>query len=177
MDVSIVRKLVLCSMLVAIGVILGGLLKIPVTLFGGYNLKISLGVAPVILSAMLFGPLYGGICGALCDILGVLIAPLGGYNPAFTLVGALLGIVPGLFFPSGRPHAVTYPRLLLAVALSQTLGSVILNTLLLITLYGSPWAIFIPRILTQLIMIPVLSTVCFLVYGALRRSGVLSRPG
>ena len=41
-------RLVVCAMLTALGVVLGGLLSIPAMPFGSYTLKIGFGVLPVI---------------------------------------------------------------------------------------------------------------------------------
>ena len=82
----------------ALGVVLGGLLSIPAMPLGSYTLKIGLGVLPVIVTAVLYGPLYGGTVGALTDLLQALIFPKGAYMPWFTVIGALFGVIPGMFF-------------------------------------------------------------------------------
>ena len=84
---SSILKLVVCGLLTALGVILGGLLSIPAMPFGSYTLKIGFGVLPVLLAGVLFGPVYGGIVGALTDLLQALLFPKGAYMPWFTLVG------------------------------------------------------------------------------------------
>ena len=53
----------------------GRLLSIPAMPLGSYTLKIGLGVLPVIVTAVLYGPLYGGTVGALTDLLQALIVP------------------------------------------------------------------------------------------------------
>ena len=95
---SSILKLVVCGLLTALGVILGGLLSIPAMPFGSYTLKIGFGVLPVLLAGVLFGPVYGGIVGALTDLLQALLFPKGAYMPWFTLVGIFFGLIPGLFF-------------------------------------------------------------------------------
>ena len=74
-------RLVVCAMLTALGVVLGGLLSIPAMPFGSYTLKIGFGVLPVIIAGVLYGPGYGAIVGALCDLLQALIFPKGAYMP------------------------------------------------------------------------------------------------
>lgn len=104
-----VMRLVVCAMLTALGVVLGGLLSIPAMPFGSYTLKIGFGVLPVIIAGVLYGPGYGAIVGALCDLLQALIFPKGAYMPWFTVVGALFGLIPGLFFIKGkRPRSFGY---------------------------------------------------------------------
>ena len=148
-------RLVVCAMLTALGVVLGGLLSIPAMPFGSYTLKIGFGVLPVIIAGVLYGPGYGAIVGALCDLLQALIFPKGAYMPWFTVVGALFGLIPGLFFI--KRQTPTFLRILLAVAVGQIVGSVICNTLLVIWLYGSPWQIVYARIINQAVMIPLYS--------------------
>ncbi len=153
-------RLVVCAMLTALGVVLGGLLSIPAMPFGSYTLKIGFGVLPVIIAGVLYGPGYGAIVGALCDLLQALIFPKGAYMPWFTVVGALFGLIPGLFFI--KKQAPTFLRILLAVAVGQVVGSVICNTLLMVWLYGSPWQIVYARIINQAVMIPVYSALVYL---------------
>ena len=52
------RRLAFCALFTALGVVLGGLLSIPAMPLGSYTLKIGLGVLPVIVTAVLYGPLY-----------------------------------------------------------------------------------------------------------------------
>ena len=153
-------RLVVCAMLTALGVVLGGLLSIPAMPFGSYTLKIGFGVLPVIIAGVLYGPGYGAIVGALCDLLQALIFPKGAYMPWFTVVGALFGLIPGLFFI--KRQTPTFLRILLAVAVGQIVGSVICNTLLVIWLYGSPWQIVYARIINQAVMIPLYSALVYL---------------
>ena len=102
-------SLVVCAMLTALGVVLGGLLSIPAMPFGSYTLKIGFGVLPVIIAGVLYGPGYGAIVGALCDLLQALIFPKGAYMPWFTVVGALFGLYPGCSSLKGkRPRSFGY---------------------------------------------------------------------
>jgi len=147
------RALAVCAMLTALGVLLGGMLKIPAVLFGSYSLKIGFGVLPVILAGVLYGPAYGGIVGGLTDFLQAQLFPAGAYMPWFTIIGILFGLIPGLFFM--KRQKPTFPRLLLAIAVGQIIGSVICNSFLLMALYGLPVEVMIPRLINQAVMIPV----------------------
>ncbi len=165
------KRLVICALLTAIGVLLAGPLSIPVFPLGIYSLKIGLGTLPVILSGILFGPVYGGIVGGLTDILQVMLFPKGAYVPWFTVVGILTGLLPSLFFRSGqRP---TLPRLFLAVGTSQVFCSVICNTALLVFLYGVPLETILPlRAINQAVSIPVYVFLLFLLLPLLKKVGV-----
>ncbi|HWQ57431.1 MAG TPA: folate family ECF transporter S component [Clostridia bacterium] len=168
------RRLVVCALLTALGVVLGGLLSIPAMPLGTYSLKIGFGVLPVILTGVLFGPAYGAMVGGLTDFLQALIFPKGAYVPFFTVIGTFFGLIPGLFFARGQE--AKFPRVLLAVAAGQMIASVALNSLLLIWLYGLPWETFIPRVINQAVMIPVYSVLVYYCVKLLKKAGV-ARPG
>ena len=165
-----VVRLVVCAMLTALGVVLGGMLSIPAMPFGSYTLKIGFGVLPVIIAGVLYGPGYGAIVGALCDLLQALIFPKGAYMPWFTIVGMLFGFIPGLFFM--KNHKPGFLRILLAVAVGQITGSVICNSLLMIWLYGSPWQIVFARMINQAVMIPLYSVLVYLCVKVIAKTKV-----
>lgn len=165
------KALAVCAMLTALGVLLGGILKIPAVLFGGYSLKIGFGVLPVILAGVLYGPAYGGCVGALTDFLQAQLFPAGAYMPWFTVIGILFGLIPGLFFMKGQKP--TFKRLLLAVAVGQIVGSVICNSLLLMALYGFPIEIAIPRLINQAIMIPVYTVLLRMLIPLLQKAKLI----
>ena len=50
-----------------------------------WNLKIGFSFVPVVLAAILYGPLSGGIVGGLGDFLGAILFPVGPYFPGFTI--------------------------------------------------------------------------------------------
>ncbi len=165
------KKLVICALLVAIGTILGGLGSVPLFSFGVYSVKIGFGVLSVILAGVLYGPVYGGMVGGLADLLQALLFPKGPFMPWFTLVGVLFGLIPGLFFMKKQP--VTFKRLFLAVTAGQLIGSVLLNTALLVWLYGVPWVVIWERLLKQVVMIPVYTVMVYSIVKLLQRSAVI----
>ena len=155
----------------ALGVVLGGLLSIPAMPLGSYTLKIGLGVLPVIVTAVLYGPLYGGTVGALTDLLQALIFPKGAYMPWFTVIGALFGVIPGMFFVKGQKP--TLKRIFVAVFSGQMVCSVVLNTLLLMWLYGSPWQIVYARLINQAVMIPLYTALVYYVVKLMDKCGII----
>ncbi|HWS30832.1 MAG TPA: folate family ECF transporter S component [Clostridia bacterium] len=166
------KRLVLCALFVALGVILGGLLSIPAMPLGVYSLKIGFGTLPVILSGVLFGPVYGGIVGGLTDFLQAVTFSKGAYMPWFTITGILFGLIPGLFFI--KRQKPTFLRILLAVFAGQTVGSVLLNTWLISTINSLPfWATFAARAVNQAVMIPVYTVLVYYIIRALRRMKVI----
>ena len=86
------RTLTTLAMLIAIEVILSRFLSV-----NAWNIKIGFGFIPVVIAAVLYGPLAGGIVGALSDFIGALLFPIGTYFPGFTLSSFLMGVVFGLF--------------------------------------------------------------------------------
>ena len=163
--------LLVTALALALGVVLGGLLSIPAMPLGSYTLKIGLGVLPVIVTAVLYGPLYGGTVGALTDLLQALIFPKGAYMPWFTVIGALFGVIPGMFFVKGQKP--TLKRIFAAVFSGQTVCSVVLNTLLLMWLYGSPWQIVYARLINQAVMIPLYTALVYYVVRLMDKCGII----
>ena len=163
--------LLVTALALALGVVLGGLLSIPAMPLGSYTLKIGLGVLPVIVTAVLYGPLYGGTVGALTDLLQALIFPKGAYMPWFTVIGALFGVIPGMFFVKGQKP--TLKRIFVAVFSGQTVCSVVLNTLLLMWLYGSPWQIVYARLINQAVMIPLYTALVYYVVKLMDKCGII----
>ncbi len=167
-----IKRLVICALLTALGVIFGGLLSIPaVPLGGSYSLKIGIGVLPVIISGVLYGPLYGGMVGGLTDLIQALLFPKGAYVPWFTIVGIGFGLIPGLFFI--KRNKPTFCRLLIAITAGQLICSVGLNTWLLTALYALPWQLVYVRLVNQLIMIPLYTVLVYYIIRLLDRSGVI----
>ena len=163
--------LLVTALALALGVVLGGLLSIPAMPLGSYTLKIGLGVLPVIVTAVLYGPLYGGTVGALTDLLQALIFPKGAYMPWFTVIGALFGVIPGMFFVKSQKP--TLKRIFAAVFSGQTVCSVVLNTLLLMWLYGSPWQIVYARLINQAVMIPLYTALVYYVVKLMDKCGII----
>ena len=171
-----IMTIVVCGLLTALGVVLGGMLSIPAMPLGTYSVKIGFGAFPVILSGVLFGPVYGGIVGGLTDLLQALLFPKGAYMPWFTLVGILFGLIPGLFFMKGQKP--TFLRLLAAIATGQVIGSVILNTTLVVVLYSLPWQpTLLARAVNQAVMIPLYTVLIYLIIKLMSRHKILDKLG
>jgi ECF transporter S component (folate family) len=161
------RLIAVCGLMVAVAVAVDGFFKIPVTLFGAYALKVSLGIAPILFLSVRYGPLLGGACGAVFDVMQALLFPVGAFNPLFTVSAFVSGFVPGLFFVGGRESGrFGRTRLFLAILCGQALGSVLLGTWFLVVSYGLPWATVGPRALTQAISVPVYTAIVALIRKA-----------
>lgn len=64
----------------------------------GNSFAISFSYIPCFISGAFFGPLAGFLTGMLGDLLGILIAPKGDFNPLIMLGSSLLGLIPGIVF-------------------------------------------------------------------------------
>lgn len=115
--------------------------------------RIGFGFIPIVLSAMLFGPVIGGTTAMLADILGMMIFPRGAYFPGFTFSALVGGVIYGLVLYN-KPKTVL--RIFLAVLLVTVIRDLGLNTLWLSMLsHKAVNVIMIPRILKSLFMLVV----------------------
>ena len=143
-----IRVLTITGLLVAICTVLG-FFKIPVT-----NLiEIRFAFLPIAVCGALFGPVIGGTCGFLSDILGYLVRPTGAFFPGFTIASILSGVVFGLFF---HKKQLTIPRIILAELVDTIISSLVIYTISLSILYGTPLpAVLAARLPKILIMFPI----------------------
>ena len=141
------RTLTLTALLAALEIVLSRFLSI-----SAWNTKIGFAFVPVVIAAILLGPLYAGIVGAAADFLGAILFPIGAYFPGFTLTAFLMGLCYGLFLYRNQ----SFPRILGAVAVHQLILSLLLNTLWISVLYGSPYA---PLLVSRLPQCAILAAV------------------
>lgn len=151
------KTLVLMAMLTALEIVLSRFLSI-----SAWNTKIGFAFVPVVLAALLLGSLYAGLVAALADFLGAILFPIGAYFPGFTLTAFLTGLAYGLFLYRGQ----SFRRILGAVLVHQLVLSLLLNTLWISVLYGSP---FTPLLLTRLPQCVILAAVQLAVIPLLAR--------
>lgn len=148
MDVKPVVMMVMMALLVATDVVLARFLGIQTPL-----VQINLSFVPVVLAALLFGPLPAAIVGALADFLGAILFPAGAFFPGFTLTAFLAGLVYG-FFLYKKPAALW--RSIAAVLFITVVLNMGLNTLWLwITTKDGAWGILATRIPKYFLVAPV----------------------
>lgn len=157
------KQLFSTRMLAVMGILIA--LEIVIAQFGTFrptqSIKVSPDFVPVVITAILYGPLPAMIMSILADVLGAFLFPVGPYFPGFTLTAALTGLLYGLLLRDRQdlPHTAA------AVLLQQWVLSFLLNTLWLHVLYGSPYkALLLTRIpqclvmtVVQMLLIPVLA--------------------
>ena len=74
-----VRTIVYLGVLTALEIVLNRFLSI-----NAWNIKIGFSFVPIVVAAILYGPIAAGIVAALCDFLGAILFPIGAYFPGFT---------------------------------------------------------------------------------------------
>ncbi len=151
------RMIAYLGVLVAAEIVLSRFLSI-----NAWNIKIGFNFVPIVIAAMLFGPLPAAAVAAMGDFLGAVLFPIGPYFPGFTLTAFCTGLVFGLFLHEKR----TPGRVLAAVAINQLVFSLLLNSLWISILYGSP---FLPLLSTRIIQCAVLAPVQFVMIMAINR--------
>lgn len=158
---GITKMLVTLSVLIAMEIVLSRFLSI-----NAWNTKIGFSFVPIVVAAMLYGPIAGGIVGAMGDFLGAVLFPIGAYFPGFTLTAFLTGVVFGLLLHNN----CSIPKIILAVLINQCVLSLCLNTLWLSILYGTPYGpLFVTRLVQTAILFAVQTVVIIAIYKALPR--------
>ena len=116
-------------------------------------LKIGFSFLSLVATGAMYGPTAGFIIGALGDLIGFFIKPTGAFNPAFTLVAALAGMIWGLFLYKNQVRLV---RVILAKTTITVVCNLILTTLFLSWFFGQAInEIFPLRLVKNLCVLPV----------------------
>ena len=158
------RQWVFLSLLVALSVVLARVASIRIAIAGVEGIRIGFGGLPIILAGLMFGPLAGAIVGAVADVLGYMINPMGAYVPHFTLTSALTGAIPGWMMLAQGRQSITKLKLIIAIAVGQVITSVLMVPWFLNMLFGIPFApLLLPRIVAQVIQIPVFGLLSFII--------------
>ena len=150
------KKLITLSVLVAMDVVLTRFLSI-----NAWNTRIGFVFVPLVIAAMMYGPLSAGIVAALADFIGAILFPTGPYFPGFTFSVFLMGIVFGLFLYKDR----SFWRVVVSVLITQFVISLFLTTYWISFLYGANYkALLATRVVqsaiisaAQIIVIPLMA--------------------
>ena len=144
------RNITIIAMLAAMEVVLSRFLSI-----NAWDLKIGFNFIPIVVAAMMFGPVCAGLVAALGDLIGALLFPIGAYFPGFTATAFITGVVFGLFLYKKQ----SYLRALIAVLINQLILGLLVNSYWISVLYGSP---YLPLLYTRLIQCAILIPVQFI---------------
>lgn len=167
-----IRCLTLTAMLGAVSIVLGSL----VFMVGDF-LKVGFNFLPNEFVYYLFGPVVGVIYGAAMDLLTFIIRPTGPYFFGFTLSSVITGLLYGMILYK-RPLSIR--RIVAANVLHLILIQLLLNTYWLTMLYGYNYFAILPvRALKAFLLLPVETTMLYLVIRGVEASGVIHRlfPG
>lgn len=156
----------LLAVLTAMEIVLSRFLSI-----NTWNLKIGFSFVPIVVAAMLYGPLGGACVAGMGDFLGANLFPIGAYFPGYTVTAVLTGLVFGLLLYKKQ----TPIRAGLSVAINQLIFSLLLNTFwIFLTNMSSDnsrpyFTILGTRLLQCAILIPVQIATILLIAPAIKR--------
>ncbi len=161
------KTLAYCALLAALSVVLSRLV-IPMP---SEFTRFSIGLVPVFLASVLFGPIPGALVGFVADLVGCLFSGYG-YNPIFCVSPILCGALPSLF-RHYLAKGVTFPKLLLAYLPPMLLGSVLYMSAAMGWVYGGDggfWGMFLSqlgaRTLQYAVTLPVDAVLTYLLFKA-----------
>lgn len=138
------QQLVMMGILIAIHIILSRFLSI-----SAWNLKIGFAFLPIVFAAIYLGPWHAAFVGAVGDFLGATFFPIGAYFPGFTITAFLVGFIYGVFLHKKQG----WKQIISAVLITEIGGSLLLNTLWISVLYGSP---VLPLMATRVFQVVVM---------------------
>lgn len=162
-EVKNLRTLAFAAIIIAIRVALKNVF-IPV----GEDISIYIGFVFTAVGGMLYGPVTALLVGTATDLLGFFVAgggAKGAFNPWFILVEVLATFLYALCFYRQK---ITFGRILLSKALVNLLANIGMQSLAMTMTYGKAIYIYmIPRVLKNVIVLPVEVLVLAVLFGAL----------
>ena len=165
-EVKDIRVLVFCGLMAALALALSLL----ATLDLGPYIRVGFSSVPNRVVDDLFGPVVGMIFGAILDILKLMVKPTGPYFPGFTLTAVMGSIIFGSVMYRRK---LTIWRVLLAEVLLKVICNLILNSLWLKIMYGQALLALLPgRLISNGIMLPIDTAICFLVLRLVRPAAI-----
>ncbi|MEZ4358466.1 MAG: folate family ECF transporter S component [Eubacteriales bacterium] len=168
-----VYKVVAAGLLIALSIVLTRVFSTYLMIAGIPGARLAIGFVPIILASIALGPYFGMVTGALADVLGYVIFPSGAYFPPITITSMLVGIIPFLIVKVIKTKKV-WAKVLVAVATTQILCSMFLQTLWIALLYDLSYGdLFFPRAVVTLITIPVYSLLIYYISIALKKANLM----
>lgn len=164
-ELKSVRNLVLASLLITINLLLD---LFTIQLLPTIHISFEFLASATI--GMFFGPVVGGMCGGLSDIINYILYPKGTYFPGFTISAIVSGLIYGAML---YKKEITLKRCLVTVTLIISIVGIVLNTYWLSILYKNAFlALFVPRVVKNLIMIPINTGLMYIVLKKLKEISV-----
>ncbi len=132
------------------------------------TLRIGLGFLPASVCGWAYGPVMAGLLCAVSDVLTFMIKPRGAFNPVWTLVAVVPGLIYGLVLYR-RP--VSLWRTALAKALETILVRWGLNPLCMVLLLGEGgyWFYLSTRLVKNLLLLPLEVAAMYVILKAMQR--------
>lgn len=132
------------------------------------TLRIGLGFLPASVCGWACGPVMSGLLCAVSDVLTFMIKPRGAFNPVWTLVAFVPGLIYGLVLYR-RP--VSLWRTALAKALETVIVRWGLNPLCMVLLLGEGgyWFYLSSRLVKNLLLLPLEVAAMYVVLKAMQR--------
>ena len=161
-----IKVLVCSAVFAAISIICGKFLAISI----GDTIRISFENTPIILSGFCFGPVVGLLTGLIADIVGCILR---GYaiNPLITFASVFIGFAAGAVYSLSKKANVTL-RILTSVLICHSVGSVIIKTVGLSLMYGSP---FVPTLLARTLNYIIVAVAEFFILKILMSNKAVTR--
>lgn len=131
-------------------------------------IKIGISTFPVVIVAILYGPVAAGIVGGLTDILGYVIAPVGGaYIPCFTINMILIGFFYGIAL---YKENIKIPRLIIVEIIITVFVNIILGTIWFRLFYGTDIVTALTtRTIKGIVSLPITVAVNYALYKAIAK--------
>ena len=151
------RTLVLMAALVALQIVFSRFLSIQ-----SPTLRIGFGFVPIVIAAIMFGPIKAGIVAGVSDILGAILFSIG-FTPLLTITAVLSGIVFGIFLY----RKVTVVKTIIAVLITQVVLSLLLNSYFLFIMYFSGGTTLFAYIMTRVVQTIIMIVIQMIIILAL----------
>ena len=139
-----IARLTLCAMMMALSILIGAFCKAYLTIVPP-AIRITFENLPVILAAMLFGPIVGGAVGAGSDLIASVISAQSSINPMLMvgacMVGVSAGVIARIIPGELRPFKIT-----VSIFAGHIIGSMLIKSIALHVYFGVAWAMLIWRI-------------------------------
>ncbi|MBO4916213.1 MAG: folate family ECF transporter S component [Oscillospiraceae bacterium] len=137
------------GVLIAIQIVLTRFMSIQ-----AWNIRIGFGFVPIVIAAVIFGPVPAMIVAGVSDVLGALLVPTGPFFIGFTLTAILTGLTFGLLLHKEQ----TIGKSIMSVLIVQGVYGLLLNTLWISILYGTQFG---PLLATRAVEAAILAVVQF----------------
>ncbi len=132
---SAVRKLALCSMLVAMSTVIGIICKNLFTM-GIYH-RITFENLPVIFASVTLGPIYGAVIALASDFISCICSTNPMFNPLVSLGAICVGFFSGIGAKVFRKSADM--KVVAGAVMGHFFGQVIVKSIAKILYFGMPW--------------------------------------